>query len=104
MQKQLCLSQAQKDEFINLTNSYRRNMAGLADSRRAALAQLDDNAPDLGSSLQQAKKSLESGKLCTQLQELLRQEHQVHSQYIIGILDKVRSRQLWLSVAFASPR
>jgi hypothetical protein len=90
--KQLSLSTAQKEEIINLSRTYRSEMAALKHQRHEYIAALACPQPDLYSCARQCRNSLESAKICSSLQEMLRQEHQVHSQYAIAVLDKVFSR------------
>ena len=75
--------------MVNLRQAYVRDMAALASERRAVLAQLEGSLPDLDSSAEQCKKNIGSAKLCATLQALLRQEHQVHAQYLFAAIDKV---------------
>jgi hypothetical protein len=90
--KQLSLSTAQKEEIVNLSRTYRSEMATLKHQRHEYMAAMARSQPDLFSCAGQCRNSLESGKVCSSFQEMLRQEHQVHSQYAIAVLDKVFSR------------
>ena len=94
VQKQLSLSAAQKEEIVNLSRTYRQEMAALKHQRHEHMASLACSQPDLYSCAGQCRNSLESGKICASLQEMLRQEHQVHSEYAIAVLDQVRTGRL----------
>jgi hypothetical protein len=89
LQKQLSLTSSQKEEISTLSHTYRKDMGALAQTRRVVLTALQAATPDLCSCSNQAKNSLESAKLSMKLQEVFRQEHQVHSEYVIAVLDKV---------------
>ena len=89
---QISLSGAQQDELLALSNNYRRDMATSAEARKELIDAMAAATPaQVIACSVQSQLSLENKRCVKEMQEVLRQEHQMHSEYMVGALDKVRN-------------